>query len=137
MILSSVSRSGCVATGLLIAVGLSGCDYWPPALQAQIEQLRMDVQSVQAEKAQIQSQLTAATRAKEELEARVEEVNRVSRERATAIVGLERSLAAEREKVAKLTRGGSSKSAAKAPAKSPTKPPTKKKTTKTTSGQRN
>lgn len=136
MILSSLSRAGCVAAGLLIAVSLSGCDYWPPALQAQIEQLRMDIQSVQAEKAQVQSQLTAATRAKEELEARVEEVNRVSRERATVIAGLERSLVAEREKVAKLTRGGSSKSAAKAPAKAPTNPASKKKTMKTTSGKR-
>ncbi len=126
----SLSRAGFLAAGLLVAVSLSGCDYWPPALQAQIEQLKMDVQNVQSEKAQLQNQLSAATKAREELEARVEELTRVNRERTATITGLEHNLAAEREKVAKLTRHGSAKTSVKAPAKTPTKPAAKKKTAK-------
>lgn len=136
MRLSSWCRAGYLAAGVLMAVSLSGCDYWPPALQAQIEQLKMDVQSVTAEKAQLQNQVAEATRAKEELEARVEELTRVNRERAGAIAGLENRLAAEQQKVAKLTRAGSAKSAAKAPAKAPAKPAAKKKPAKTTKGKR-
>ena len=34
-----------VAAITLVSVGLSGCDYWPPALQTQIEQLRSELQS--------------------------------------------------------------------------------------------
>ena len=46
-----------VAAITLVSVGLSGCDYWPPALQTQIEQLRSELQSVTMEKAQLQNQL--------------------------------------------------------------------------------
>jgi outer membrane murein-binding lipoprotein Lpp len=45
-----------VAAIMMVSVGLSGCDYWPPALQTQIEQLRSELQSVTAEKAQLQNQ---------------------------------------------------------------------------------
>lgn len=136
MRLSSLCRAGYLAACVLVAASLSGCDYWPPALQAQIEQLRMDVQSVAAEKAQLQNQVTAATRAKEELEIRVEDLTRLNRERASAIAGLENRLAAEQQKVAKLTRGGSTKGVAKSPAKASTKPAAKKKPSKTTKAKR-
>ena len=49
------------AAGLVIAVAmtLSGCDYWPPALQTQIEQLRSELQAVTMEKAQRRTRLEA------------------------------------------------------------------------------
>ena len=52
-------RRGGRAVGLVIAMAamLSGCDYWPPALQTQIEQLRSELQTVTMEKAQLQTQL--------------------------------------------------------------------------------
>ena len=44
MVLGSVVLAG------TMGVGLSGCDYWPPALQAQIEQLRAEAQGFAAER---------------------------------------------------------------------------------------
>ena len=32
--------------GFGFALGLVGCDYWPPALQAEIEQLRSEAQTL-------------------------------------------------------------------------------------------
>ena len=39
---------------------LAGCDFWPPALQAQIEQLHSEAQQAAADKALLQNQLNAA-----------------------------------------------------------------------------
>ena len=41
-----------------LSIGLSSCDYWPPALQAQIEQMQVEAQIATAERAKLQSQLT-------------------------------------------------------------------------------
>ncbi len=119
--------------GLLAVLGLTGCDYWPPALQAQIEQLRSEAQQAQADKALLQNQLNAANKAKEELQSRVEELTRVNKEKSAMIASLERNLAAERERAAKSSKAGSTKPSGKAvkpapkPApKSSTKPSSKK-----------
>ena len=93
-----------LACGTLMTIALTGCDYWPPALQAQIEQLRTESQTAAADKALLQNQLNAANRAKEELQARVEDLTRVNREKSGMIANLERSLTAERERAAKLTK---------------------------------
>jgi len=87
-----------------MTIALTGCDYWPPALQAQIEQLRTESQTAAADKALLQNQLNAANRAKEELQARVEDLTRVNREKSGMIANLERSLTAERERASKLTK---------------------------------
>jgi outer membrane murein-binding lipoprotein Lpp len=54
------------AVGLVIVLAalLGGCDYWPPALQTQIEQLRSELQTLTMEKAQLQTQVTSLTKAK-------------------------------------------------------------------------
>lgn len=111
----------------MMGIGLSGCDYWPPALQAEIEQLRSELQTTTAEKARLERQLADMTKAKDDLQIRVEDLTRLSRERAGHITTLEANLAAEREKVAKLTKGP----AKKAPAKTSTK----KKPTKSSTGR--
>jgi len=105
---------------LLATLGLTGCDYWPPALQAQIEQLRSEAQQAQADKSLLQNQLNAANKAKEELQSRVEELTRVNKEKSAMIATLERNLAAERERAHK-----AKSSAVKPPAKSPKAAPTK------------
>lgn len=107
----------------MMGMGLSGCDYWPPALQAEIEQLRSELQTTTAEKSRLERQLADMTKAKDDLQARVEDLTRLSRERAGQITTLEATLAAEREKVAKLSKG----TAKKAPAKTSAKTPAKKK----------
>lgn len=119
--------------GLLLAttVTLSGCDYWPPALQAQIEQLRQEVQTVSGEKAQLQTQLTDLAKAKEDLQIQVDTLTRANQERANLIASLQTQVDDLREKAAKLMAPKAApKPAAKAPAaKTSSKPAAKKKTT--------
>ncbi|MDE3223900.1 MAG: hypothetical protein KGN30_00650 [Nitrospirota bacterium] len=115
--------------GMVLAVGmvatLAGCDYWPPALQAQIEQLKAEVQAAAAERANLDNQLKDAVKAKEELQARLDELARLNRELAGNIANLKQALDAEREKTAKLGKSAS-KAAPKAAAK-PAPAPGKKK----------
>ncbi|MEK7268590.1 MAG: hypothetical protein AAB093_04220, partial [Nitrospirota bacterium] len=77
-----------------IAIGLSGCDYWPPALQAQIEQLRAEAQAAATERDRIESQLTQATKIRDELQARVNELANQNRDLTAKVTGLEQGLAA-------------------------------------------
>ena len=72
---------------------LSGCDFWPPALQAQIEQLHSEAQQAAADKALLQNQLNAANKAKEELQIRVEDLTRVNKEKSAMIANLEHTIA--------------------------------------------
>jgi len=101
----------------MMAIGLSGCDYWPPALQAEIEQLRSELQTTTSEKARLERQLADMTKAKDDLQLRVEDLNRLNRERTSQVTILEQNLAAEREKVARLTRAPAKKTPAKPSAK--------------------
>ncbi|WP_447603478.1 hypothetical protein [Nitrospira sp. Nam80] len=110
------------AFGAAITVALTGCDYWPPALQAQIEQLRTEAQTTAADKALLQNQLNASNKAKEELQTRVEELTRVNKEKSAMLANLERALSAERERTAKLTKGTAGKTKSKAPTKPSHKP---------------
>ena len=110
-------------------IGLSGCDYWPPALQAQIEQLKMEVQLSATERAKLESQLRETTQARDQMQPRVEELTRLNRELAGRVQTLETSLATEREKVAKLTKGSkavNTKSSAKTSGKTAKKKSTSK-----------
>jgi septal ring factor EnvC (AmiA/AmiB activator) len=105
---------------MLMGLGVSGCDYWPPALQAQIEQLRADVQAAQAEKAKADAHAASLTTERTALVNKVEELSRLLKTRADQVASLEQSLAAEREKVAKLSAKPAAKAASakkKAPAK--------------------
>jgi uncharacterized protein (DUF3084 family) len=83
------------------ASGLSGCDYWPPALQAQIEQLRSEAQLAAAERAKVEGQLRDAIKQRDEMQARVDELTRLNRDLAARTSALEQSLTAEQQKSAK------------------------------------
>ena len=110
-------------------IGLSGCDYWPPALQAQIEQLKMEVQLSATERAKLESQLRETTQARDQMQPRVDELTRLNRELAGRVQMLETSLTTEREKVAKLTKGSkavNTKSSAKTSGKTAKKKSTSK-----------
>jgi outer membrane murein-binding lipoprotein Lpp len=115
-------RSGRAVTGLSVfglgaMLMLTGCDFWPPALQAQIEQLRSEAQQAAADKALLQNQLNAANKAKEELQIHVEDLTRVNKEKSAMIANLERTLAAARERTVKATKSGMTKPATKAAVK--------------------
>lgn len=114
---------GFFAAGIIGAMlMLTGCDFWPPALQAQIEQLHAEAQQAAADKALLQNQLNAANKAKEELQIRVEDLTRVNKEKSAMIANLEHTIAAAREHaVKKAVKNQPVKSPAKAVAKKPAK----------------
>ncbi|MBM4125015.1 MAG: hypothetical protein FJ246_08710 [Nitrospira sp.] len=101
---------GVLLIGLAVA-GLNGCDYWPPALQAQIEQLRAEAQTASAERAKLETQLMETAKMKDELQLRVEELTRLNRELAGRIANLEQNLAAEKTKASKPAAKASVKAA--------------------------
>lgn len=98
---------------LVSALGLSGCDYWPPALQAQIEQLRADAQTMAAEKAKADASVTTLTAEKAALVKKIDELSKLLKTRTDQVASLEQSLAAEREKVAKLSKPAAKKATTK------------------------
>jgi hypothetical protein len=115
---------GVAALFLMLGFGLTGCDYWPPALQAQIEQLRGELQLAATDRTRLENQVKDTVKSRDELQMRLDEMSRINRELTTRVAMLEQSVIAEREKVAKLSRPAK---AAKTAAKKPTKPAPKKK----------
>jgi chromosome segregation ATPase len=123
-----------LALGLV--VGIAGCDYWPPALQTQIEQLRSEIQTVTAEKTLLQNQVDSLSRVKEDLQTQVDNLSRANRDKTTMITSLQNSVTALQARLAKSAKAASAKtSTAKSAAKSTKKAPVKKKTS-TKSGVR-
>jgi chromosome segregation ATPase len=115
-----------VAAITIVSVGLSGCDYWPPALQTEIEQLRSELQSATAEKTQLQNQFASFAKVKEDLQAQVDDLSRANRDKSTMITSLQNSLATAQERLAKSAKvatpkAGTAKPSAKATQKAPAK----------------
>ena len=102
---------------LMSTLGLSGCDYWPPALQAQIEQLKTDAQTMAAEKAKAEASVATLTNEKAALVKKIDELSKLVKTRTDQVASLEQSLAAEREKVAKLSKPASKKATRKSATK--------------------
>jgi outer membrane biosynthesis protein TonB len=109
------------AAGVAALLMLTGCDFWPPALQAQIEQLHAEAQQAAADKALLQNQLNAANKAKEELQIRVEDLTRVNKEKSAMIANLEHTLSAAREQAGK-GKSQAVKTSGKTLTKKPVKP---------------
>ena len=131
-----------VAAITMVSVGLTGCDYWPPALQTQIEQLRSELQSVTAEKAQLQTQYASFAKVKDDLQAQVDDLSRSNRDKSTMITGLQNSLTAAQERLAKSGKAATPKLAtakagtAKPSGKVKQKAPAKKKASAKPTGAR-
>jgi chromosome segregation ATPase len=117
---------------------LAGCDYWPPALQTQIEQLRSELQTVTMEKAQLQTQLASLGKVKDDLQIQVDELTRTGRDKSSMIASLQSSVSGLQERLAKASKPSSAKMAATKPStakpaakpavKTAQKAPVKKKT---------
>jgi chromosome segregation ATPase len=123
------------AAGLVIAAAmlLGGCDYWPPALQTQIEQLRSELQTVTMEKAQLQNQIISLTKVKDDLQMQVDDLSRASRDKTTMIASLQSSVTALQERLSKSSKpvaakAPATKAAPKPAVKTAQKAPVKKKT---------
>jgi hypothetical protein len=125
MMVQRLGRWLILAGVFLIGGGLAGCDYWPPALQSQIEGLRAEVQMAAAEKTRLETQVKDAVKTRDELQLRMEDMARINRELTTRIASLEHGLAAEREKLARLSKPAPK--AMKTAAKKSAKPQAKKK----------
>lgn len=117
MVRISGQRMLCGAV-VVMGLALSGCDYWPPALQAQVEQLRSEVQTVNMEKAQLQNQINDLAKAKQDLQTQVDDLGRMNREKTGMISSLQNQLEVMRAKAVKAM-------APKAPAKAVAKPSAK------------
>ncbi|MCX5724177.1 MAG: hypothetical protein NTX84_06615 [Nitrospirae bacterium] len=112
----------------LSAVSLSGCDYWPPALQAQVEQLRAELQTVTAEKAQLEDQVASFSKVRDDLQAQVDDLTKANRDKSAMIGNLQNSLTLAQERLAKSLKVATPKpGAAKPSAKAAPKDQTKKK----------
>lgn len=117
-----------VAALTMVSVGLSGCDYWPPALQTQIEQLRSELQMATMEKTQLQNQLASFTKVKEDLQAQVDDLSRANRDKSVMINGLQSSLTSAQGRLSKSSKAATPKAGpAKPAAKVTQKAPAKKK----------
>lgn len=118
-------RSIGAVLGFGLVLSVTGCDYWPPALQAQIEQLRSETQTLTMEKTQLQAQVNELSRAKQDMQTQIDDLSRANREKTGMITNLQNQLDVMRAKAVKAM-------APKAPAKSTAKPaakqPVKKKT---------
>ena len=131
-------RGRAVGLVIVLAAMLSGCDYWPPALQTQIEQLRSELQTVTMEKAQLQTQMASLSRAKDDLQAQVDDLVRTNRDKSTMIASLQSSVTTLQERLTKAskpvtakavtTKPAASKPAAKPSVRTAQKAPPKKKT---------
>jgi outer membrane murein-binding lipoprotein Lpp len=122
--------------GFGFALSLVGCDYWPPALQAEIEQLRSEAQTLTIEKTQLQAQVTDLSQTKQELQGQFDEVSRISREKTGMITTLQNQLDATRARALKAMtpKTPPHKNQAKPTGKTSTKLPTKS-TPKTSTGK--
>jgi chromosome segregation ATPase len=111
-----------------LAVGIAGCDYWPPALQTQIEQLRSELQTVTMEKTQLQNQLASVTKLKDDLQIQVDDLSRANRDKSSLISSLQNTVTSLQERLAKSSKPATAKpSSTKPAAKTPQKAPVKKK----------
>jgi len=111
---------------MMMSMAVSGCDYWPPALQAQIEQLQQEAQVANAERAKMVAQFNESNAAKQELQARVDDLTRSNRELTGKLSGLEQALMTERDKTSRLAKAASRPVSAKSMAKPAVKKTVKK-----------
>ena len=113
-----------VVLGAAVAMGVTGCDYWPPALQAEIEQLRSEAQTLAIEKTQLQTQVSDLTRSKQDLQSQLDDLSRMNREKTGMITALQNQVDTLR---AKAVKAMAPKPAVKTTAKPASKTPLKKK----------
>jgi uncharacterized protein HemX len=116
--------SGVLAMALLL--GMTGCDYWPPALQAQSEQMRSETQTLVIEKTQLQTQVNDLARSKQDLQTQIDDLSRMNREKTGMITSLSNQVDALRAKLVKAT-ARVPKPAAKSLTKPAAKQPVKRK----------
>src|SRR5262249_6976178 len=87
--------------GLVLALSLAGCDYWPPALQAQTNQSRCETQPHRRENAKFKPQVPAFSKSRKNLGGRVDDLAGINGEKTAMITGLQSQLDAVRARALK------------------------------------
>ena len=91
--------------GMLAAVGclaaLSGCDYWPPALQQRIAQQETQVQTLGKEKTALQGKVTELTKAVDDCKAQSAQVAKAQADLQAQVDQLKAALEAAEAKTKK------------------------------------
>ncbi|MEE8493765.1 MAG: peptidoglycan-binding protein [Nitrospirales bacterium] len=108
---------GSIILAAVMALGLTGCDYWPPALLAQLEQLRNHVQDLSDERARLDAQLRESAVGKDDLQAKLQELSRKNQTLRDRIARLERTTTSQRRKLAVASKSMSSTSIARTPSR--------------------
>ncbi len=108
---------GLIILAAVMALGLTGCDYWPPALLAQLEQLRNHVQDLSDERARLDAQLRESVVGKDDLQAKLQELSRENQTLRDRIARLERTTTSQRRKLAVASKSMSSKRIARKPSR--------------------
>ncbi len=85
----------------VMAMSLAGCDYWPPALLTQMEQLRIHVQDLSDERAELEAQLRQSILTQEELQGQMEDLARQNQELRHALARAEYRSSQQAKKLAK------------------------------------
>ena len=80
-----------ILAGIMSFSLLTGCDYWPPALLAQLEQLRIHLQDLADERAELETQLREAALDQEEMRAGLENLQHENRQLRHQLAGAERT----------------------------------------------
>ena len=75
----------------ILSLSLTGCEYWPPALLAQLEQLRIHLQDLADERAELEAQLRETAFDQEDMRAGMDNLQRENQQLRRQLASAERS----------------------------------------------
>ena len=99
-----ISRLFIAISVTLLPLSLAGCDYWPPALLTQLEQLRIHVQDLSDERAELEARLHQALISQEELQEQVQDLSRQNETLRHSITNLKQVQSQQRVKARQLAK---------------------------------
>lgn len=94
-------RLGCMVVAIGCVTLLSGCEWWPPALQERIAQQEEQVQNLEGEKIALQKKVTQATKTVGECNAQVAQATQTQTDLQAQVDQLKTSLEEAEEKLVK------------------------------------
>lgn len=108
---------GLIILAAVMGLGLTGCDYWPPALLAQLEQLRNHVQDISDERSRLETQLRESVLGKDDLQVKLQKLSDENQTLRDRIAHLEKKVASRKSTRAVASKSVSSKRIARTPSR--------------------
>jgi uncharacterized coiled-coil DUF342 family protein len=105
-VVGAIALAGCL-------IGLSGCDWWPPALQQQIAELDAKVQGAEAEKSALLRKMADASQAAEDCRAKSDQMAKAQADLQARVDQLQAALADAQAKLKSKGKPVKSKSKSK------------------------